>query len=75
MIKQSVLDLQVLINQSGNDIDEDGIFGSQTSGAINELDVPSWIKVAMKEVGVTEISGKNHNSRIMDYHSVWWIQL
>lgn len=70
MMKQSVLTLQTLIVQSGQDIEEDGIYGNQTRTAIERLCVPNWIKTAMKEIGVKEIHGKEHNERVLEYHEV-----
>ena len=29
---------------------------------------PSWLEVAERELGVTEIGGKRHNPRIVEYH-------
>lgn len=67
---KAVEDLQKLLNQSGHDIEIDGLFGNQTSAAIENMNVPEWIKTAMKEVGILEVPGPEHNERIMEYHKV-----
>ena len=61
--------LQSFIRQNGHEIEIDGIFGKKTRGAIEQLCVPNWIKTALKEVGQKEIIGKNHNARVIEYHS------
>lgn len=65
----SVRTLQIFITQNGYSIAVDGIFGKQTRTAIERLCVPNWIKTALKEVGVKEIVGKNHNARVLEYHA------
>lgn len=34
----------------------------------SEID-PPWLKIAIKEMGISEISGNKSNSRIIEYHS------
>ena len=68
-MNKAVKDLQTLIVQAGYLISVDGIFGQQTSRGVDQLNVPEWIKVAMKEVGTSEIRGKNHNDRVLEYHA------
>lgn len=34
----------------------------------NSTDEPSWLSRARRELGVTEIVGKRHNPRILQYH-------
>lgn len=48
----------------------DGDFGKETLHAIDNLRVPNWVKVALKEVGVHEIHGVEHSDRVLEYHSV-----
>lgn len=67
---KAVEELQKLLNQSGHDIEIDGLFGNQTSAAIEDMNVPGWIKTAMKEIGTVEIPGSKHNQRIMEYHKI-----
>jgi uncharacterized protein (TIGR02594 family) len=69
-MKTSVKNLQQLIVESGQNIAVDGIFGKQTSNAIDNMKVPNWLKTAMKEIGVHEILGVKHNHRILQYHEV-----
>ena len=70
MRTSTVKELQTLVVQSGYDIAIDGIFGKQTRTAIERLNVPNWVKTALKEVGVMEIHGKKHNDRVLEYHLV-----
>ena len=66
----SIRTLQILVVQSGYTIDIDGIFGKQTRTAVERLCVPNWVKTALKEIGTKEIHGKDHNERVLEYHSV-----
>ena len=73
MYKKSVENLQKIILASNVSLSKhgaDGHFGSETSHAIENLRAPNWVKTAMKEVGVTEITGQEHNDRIVDYHKI-----
>lgn len=73
MKKESVANLQEFILQSGVPLPKwgaDGYFGAETSHAIENIKMPNWVKIAMKEVGVTEISGERHSDRVMEYHKV-----
>lgn len=65
--KKSVRALQTYINQNGYKITVDGIYGNQTEDAIDKLPVPPWLKIALHEVGIKEIKGSSHNSRIIEY--------
>lgn len=47
----------------------DGGYGQETISAINSLEVPEYVKIGLKEVGVQEISGSKHNPRILEYQS------
>jgi uncharacterized protein (TIGR02594 family) len=33
-----------------------------------DIDLPPWMKIAMREEGVTEVSGIGNNPRILEYH-------
>lgn len=68
--RKAVEILQTMIKQSGYTIDVDGIYGDQTRQAIERLCVPNWVKTALKEIGVQEIHGVEHNDRVLEYHSV-----
>lgn len=70
MKKSSVIALQSLLVEAGQDIAIDGWFGNQTAAAIDNLEVQDWVKIAMKEVGTQEIFGVRHNDRVLEYHSV-----
>lgn len=68
-----VKNLQSLVLQLGGLLPKfgvDGDLGIETKNAIDSLDIPEWIKTAMKEVGVHEIKGSKHNPRVVEYHSV-----
>lgn len=34
------------------------------------LEVPPWMKIALAEKGVSEMPGRTHNKRILEYHQV-----
>lgn len=72
MRKISVMSLQQLLVEAGKlDSDQvDGYFGNITAGAVDSLEVPEWIKIAMKEVGTQEIFGTRHSDRVLEYHKV-----
>ena len=46
----------------------DGEFGAETTLAIDLLDVPNYVKKALKEVGIYEIHGGKHHPRVLEYH-------
>jgi len=69
-MSQSVVDLQKLLNKNGANLNTDGDLGNLTKGAIDKLNIPIWLKIAMKEIGTKEISGYKHNSRVIEYHSI-----
>jgi uncharacterized protein (TIGR02594 family) len=37
--------------------------------ATDDNKCPPWIKIALAEVGVQEVPGRDHNKRILDYHA------
>ena len=41
----------------------------ETVGIDEDSRVPEWIKIAKKEIGVREIVGGQHNSRVLEYHA------
>jgi len=65
-----VKELQKFLNANGANLAEDGVFGTNTSKAIDELDAQYWIKVGLKEVGTLEVIGGGSNPRIEYYHKV-----
>lgn len=69
-MKQAVKDLQVILNANGDALKIDGDLGNNTRLAIDVLDVPVWLKIAMKEVGTREIVGYENDKRVLEYHKV-----
>jgi len=47
----------------------DGDLGNETKSAIDSLNVPEYVKIALKEVGTQEIVGKKHDKRVLEYQS------
>ena len=47
----------------------DGDIGNETVVAIDKLDCPSFVKIALKEVGIAESHGKDHNKRVLEYQA------
>lgn len=49
----------------------DGLFGPLTLAALMQSrdDTPKWLRLAAGELGVSEIVGRRHNPRIVEYHS------
>lgn len=41
----------------------------ETVGIDEDSDIPLWIKIAKKEIGVREIVGGHHSSRVLEYHA------
>ncbi len=68
-MSQAVKDLQDMLNNNGANLAVDGDLGPKTKAAIDALNVPIWLKVALKEVGVHEIRGGKHSTRVLEYHS------
>ena len=70
--KNTVKQLQNYILQSGAKLPKfgaDGDLGSETKEAIEKLDIPKYVKIALNEVGVYEIVGKLHSARILEYQA------
>lgn len=67
-MSNSIKQLQSYLNQKGNNLTLDGIFGAKTSAAIEGLNIPQYLKYALKEVGTHEIKGKQHSKRVIEYH-------
>ena len=34
-----------------------------------QIFMPKWLQIAIQEIGVTEILGKTHNHKILEYHA------
>lgn len=66
----AVRELQKLLNNNGAALAVDGMLGKKTKAAIEDLDIPLYLKIAMGEVGTKEIKGSAHNKRVLEYHSV-----
>ena len=67
----SIKQLQNLILLKGGKLPNwgvDGDLGKETREAIDSLDLPKYIKIAMKEVGTKETPGSGDNPRIVEYH-------
>ena len=47
----------------------DGDMGNETLKAIDSLSFPSFVKTALTEVGVKEIVGSRHESRVLEYQT------
>lgn len=69
MAKNSVKVLQQMLVNEGHDLVIDGDLGPKTRAAIDEVNLPDWLKTAMKEIGTKEIKGSEHNPDIIRYHS------
>jgi uncharacterized protein (TIGR02594 family) len=69
-MSDAVKRLQIILNQQGNNLLVDGDLGPKTKEAIDNLDVPLHLKVALKEVGTKEIVGPKHNKQVLKYHLV-----
>lgn len=66
--KATVKQLQNYLLQVGAKLPKfgaDGDLGTETKNAIDSLEVPLYVKVALKEMGVYEIASKVHSSRIL----------
>lgn len=66
----SIKNLQIVLNAMGANLATDGISGGHTLGAISLVEAPPWIKTAMFEIGVHEIKGIKHDTRVLEYHAV-----
>lgn len=69
-MSKAVVELQRLLNRNATKLLDDGDLGPKTKGAIDNLNIPLWLKIAMKEIGTREIKGYKHNARVIEYHSV-----
>ena len=70
--KKAVIAMQNYLLQLGQELPRygaDGDLGSETITAIDKLDYPSFVKTALKEVGIAELSGKDHNKRVLEYQA------
>lgn len=69
-MSKAVKVLQKMLVDAGENISIDGDLGPQTKNAIDRLNVPDYLKIAMKEVGVLEVPGSGNNPQIIAYHAV-----
>jgi len=59
--------LQIYLNTLGAGLTVDGWFGAKTTDAINTLNLPKYVKIALKEVGVHETAGAGNTARVVEY--------
>ena len=70
--KKAVIAMQNYLLQLGQNLPKygaDGDLGNETTTAIDKLDYPLFVKTALKEVGIAELSGKDHNKRVLEYQA------
>jgi uncharacterized protein (TIGR02594 family) len=70
--KNTVKQLQNYLLQMGAKLPKfgaDGDLGGETKAAIDSLEVPEYVKIALKEVGIYEIVGKLHSARVLEYQA------
>lgn len=70
--KNTVKQLQNYLLQMGARLPKfgaDGDLGGETKAAIDSLEVPEYVKIALKEVGIYEIVGKLHSARVLEYQA------
>lgn len=70
--KLTVKQLQNYLLQIGAKLPKfgtDGDLGGETKEAIDSLDIPEYVKIALKEVGIYEIAGKLHSARVLEYQA------
>ena len=70
--KNSVKTLQNYLLQMGAVLPKfgaDGDLGKETKEAIDSLDIPEYVKIALKEVGIKEIAGGLHSLRVLEYQA------
>lgn len=70
--KNTVKQLQNYLLQSGAKLPKfgaDGDLGGETKAAIDALEAPDYVKIALKEVGIYEIPGKLHSARVLEYQA------
>lgn len=71
-MSQAIKNLQQIINNIGINpkLVIDGDLGPKTKEAIDKLDIPLHLKIALKEIGTKEIIGPKHSKQVLKYHSV-----
>lgn len=70
--RNTVKQLQNYLIQMGGKLPKfgaDGDLGNETISAIDSLNVPEYVKIALKEVGIYEIVGKLHSQRVLEYQA------
>lgn len=70
--RKAVIAMQNYLLQLGEELPKygaDGDIGNETITAIDNLKYPSFVKTALKEVGIAELSGKDHNKRVLEYQA------
>ncbi len=70
--KKAVIAMQNYLLQLGQELPRygaDGDLGNETITAIDKLDYPLFVKTALKEVGIAESHGKDHNKRVLEYQA------
>ena len=70
--KKAVIAMQNYLLQLGQELPRygaDGDIGNETVVAIDKLDCSSFVKIALKEVGIAESHGKDHNKRVLEYQA------
>lgn len=70
--KNAIKILQSFILQMGGKLPKfgiDGDLGKETKEAIDSLDIPEYVKIALKEVGTEEIAGGVHSLRVLEYQA------
>ena len=68
--KEAVKTLQRFLLSLGQKLPKfgvDGDLGSETKIAIDNLNFPEYVKIALKEIGTKEIKGSNHNPKVIEY--------
>lgn len=51
------------------DQDQDSSIHSRLAEENIDVDLPSWMKIALREEGITEVPGVGNNPRILEYHA------
>ena len=68
--KEAVKTLQKVLLGLGQTLHKfgvDGDLGNETKTAIDNLNFPEYVKIALKEIGAKEIKGSVHNPRVVEY--------
>lgn len=63
VLQQYLLALGMKLPEFG----DDGLKGKETYNAIDALEFPLFVKIALREVGTKEIKGAQHNPRVLEY--------